>query len=205
MSGGPLVLAALLLALAAAFEFLRGAESDVATLARRAMGTRIPAVGRSLGDLAGALRLSERLARAGLLERVPLANVLAAKTGAAVLGALFALVVVPAAPGRLALVLALGLPVAGFLAPDAWLEHRARERRRSLRAALPDALDLVAVGAAAGRSPLAGMAEVGRGRGHSPKSWRFSPPRRAAGLRSASCWSGSAEGRRPPRSPRSAP
>ena len=63
------------------------------------------------------------------------------------------------------LVLAVGLPLAGFLGPDAWLERRARRRLSGLRAGLPDALDLVAVGAAAGRSPLTGMAEVASGRG----------------------------------------
>jgi tight adherence protein C len=57
------------------------------------------------------------------------------------------------------------LPVAGFLGPDAWLERRARQRLRALRARLPDALDLLAVGTAAGRSPVAGLAELGRGDG----------------------------------------
>jgi len=65
----------------------------------------------------------------------------------------------------LALLVGLAMPVAGFLAPDAWLERRARARMRSLRAALPDALDLLAVGTAAGRTPSAGMAEIGAGEG----------------------------------------
>ena len=61
--------------------------------------------------------------------------------------------------------LAAGLPAAGFLAPDAMLERRARRRLAAVRSRLPDALDLVAVGAAAGRPPVAGMAEVAGGEG----------------------------------------
>jgi tight adherence protein C len=54
------------------------------------------------------------------------------------------------------------LPAAGFVAPDALLERRARQRHRQLLIALPDALDLLAIGSAAGRSPAAGFAEIAR-------------------------------------------
>ena len=111
------------------------------------------------------LGLSSRLARAGLGERISVRALLAAKIGGAAAGGLWAIVVAPAAPGRLAPVVIAGLPVAGFLGPDAWLERRGRLRLRALRARLPDALDLLAVGAAAGRSPLSGLAEVGAGEG----------------------------------------
>jgi tight adherence protein C len=107
------------------------------------------------------LGISGRLARAGLAERISPRSLLAAKLGGALAGTLWGMVVAPAAPGRLALVLAAGLPLAGFLAPDAWLERRARLRLRALRSGLPDALDLLAVGTAAGRSPVAGLAELG--------------------------------------------
>ncbi len=111
------------------------------------------------------LRLSARIARAGLAERISAPSLLAAKTGGAVAGALWALVLAPSAPSRLAWIVAAALPATGFLGPDAWLEHRARRRLRALRAGLPDALDLLAVGTAAGRSPLSGLAELGMGEG----------------------------------------
>ena len=111
------------------------------------------------------LGLSARLARAGLVERISPQALLAAKVGGALAGLLWAMVLAPAAPSRLAWIVAIGLPAAGFLGPDAWLERRARHRLRALRAGLPDALDLLAVGTAAGRSPLAGLSELGRGEG----------------------------------------
>jgi tight adherence protein C len=77
-----------------------------------------------------------------------------------VAGFLVALLAAPAAPGRIAWLVAVALPAAGFLAPDALLEHRARRRHRSLLAALPDALDLLAIGSAAGRGPVSGFAEI---------------------------------------------
>ena len=59
----------------------------------------------------------------------------------------------------------LGLPAAGFFAPDALLEREARRRGRRLVNALPDALDLLAVGAAAGRSPGTVIGEIATGTG----------------------------------------
>jgi tight adherence protein C len=111
------------------------------------------------------LGLSRRIVRAGLTNRISAASLLAAKAGGGLAGALWALVVAPATPGRLAWVVVAALPAAGFLAPDAWLAHRARRRLRGLRAGLPDALDLLAVSTAAGRSPMAGLTELGAGPG----------------------------------------
>lgn len=85
-----------------------------------------------------------------------------AKLGSAAAAGVAALVAAPAAPGHLSLLVAIGMPLAGFFAPDALRERRARLRRRRLVAALPDALDLLAVGAASGRSPAAGLAEIAR-------------------------------------------
>jgi tight adherence protein C len=111
------------------------------------------------------LRLTARLARAGLGERIAPSSLLAAKLGGALAGTLWGMAIAPAAPGRIGLVVAAGLPLAGWLGPDAWLERRARLRLRILRGGLPDALDLLAVGTAAGRSPVAGLAELGGGDG----------------------------------------
>ncbi len=165
-----LAVAALLLAVAAAVQ-------AIPDRARRAGRRSIPpehpqraALAPTTGSavLAAAdarLGLSGRIARAGLTDRISAASVLAAKAGGALAGALWALVLAPAAPSRLAWIVVAGLPAAGFLGPDAWLERRARRRLRALRAGLPDALDLLAVGTAAGRSPLAGLAELGAGEG----------------------------------------
>jgi tight adherence protein C len=89
-----------------------------------------------------------------------------AKAVGAGLGAGIALVAAPAAPGHLGVVVALGLPAAGFIGPDALLDRRSRYRWRRMSAALPDALDLVAVGISTGRSVgavLRDLATHGRG------------------------------------------
>ena len=75
-------------------------------------------------------------------------------------GALAALFAAPAAPGHLSLLTAVALPVAGIFVPDALRERRDRSRRRRIAADLPDAIDLLAVGAEAGRSPAAGFADL---------------------------------------------
>jgi tight adherence protein C len=126
---------------------------------------RSPLAWSLLETMDGRLGLSTRLTRAGMTDRISAHALLAAKLGGALAGLLWAMVVAPAAPSRLAWIVAVGLPVAGFLGPDAWLERRARQRLRALRAGLPDALDLLAVGTAAGRSPLAGLSELGAGEG----------------------------------------
>jgi tight adherence protein C len=154
-----LAIGALLLALAAARDLLPSGR-------RQAAQPEGPAARGEYGLLAAIdsrLGLGSRLARAGLGERISIRGLLTVKVGAGVAGLLWAMVLSPAAPSRLAWIVVLGLPVAGFLSPDAWLERRARRRLRVLRAALPDALDLLAVGTAAGRSPLSGLAELGAG------------------------------------------
>jgi tight adherence protein C len=108
------------------------------------------------------LGLPERLRRAGLERELPLAAVLVAKLAAAACGGLAALAALPAAPGRTTPLVAIALPAAGFLVPDALLERRARQRRRRLLAALPDALDLLAVSAGSGRGPAAGLEQLAR-------------------------------------------
>jgi tight adherence protein C len=121
---------------------------------------------RRVRTLAGAglwLRIPERLERAGHGDRVPVGAVLAAKLAGAGLGAMLGVLGSPAVSGRLAIVVALALPAAGFIAPEAVLERAARRRRSRLLAALPDALDLLAVGTAAGRSPATVLGEISSG------------------------------------------
>jgi tight adherence protein C len=108
------------------------------------------------------LGLPERLRRAGLERELPLVAVLVAKLATATAGGLVALAAAPAAPGRTAVLVAVAMPAAGFLLPDALLERRARHRRRRLLAALPDALDLLAVSAGSGRGPAAGLEQLAR-------------------------------------------
>jgi len=159
-----LAMGAVILAVASAAEFLplpgraRGRDAGASRESPHFSRSVIGAVDDRLG-------LSARLARAGLAERVSVQAVLAAKLGGTLAGGLWAMVISPEAPSRLAWIVAIALPVTGFLGPDAWLERRARQRLRSLRAGLPDALDLLAVGTAAGRSPLAGLGELGEGEG----------------------------------------
>jgi tight adherence protein C len=118
--------------------------------------------GRSAG---AALRLGlpERLRRSGLEARLPLPAVLAAKLAGIACGGLAALAAAPAAPGRISILVAIALPAAGFMFPDALLEREARRRQRRLVAALPDALDLLAVSAGSGRGPAAGLEQLARG------------------------------------------
>jgi tight adherence protein C len=156
---------ALILGLAAAVELMPRRERRAARGRSDVFGPLSGGAQPRLAVLDARLGLSSRLARAGIADRISAPSLLAAKVAASLAGALWAMVVAPAAPSRLAWVVAVGLPAAGFLGPDAWLESRARRRLRILRAGLPDALDLLAVGAAAGRSPLAGLAELGAGEG----------------------------------------
>jgi tight adherence protein C len=153
--------AGLLAAIAALLGFAAARE----LLAGRAGRTppQLP-FGLSRRSAGAALRLGlpERLRRSGLEARLSLSAVLVAKLAGAACGGLVALAAVPAAPGRTALLVAIGLPIAGFLVPDALLERRARRRRRRLLAALPDALDLLAVSAGSGRGPAAGLEQLAR-------------------------------------------
>ena len=108
------------------------------------------------------LGLPARLRRAGLEGRFPLEALMVAKLASALLGGLAALAAAPAAPGRMSLLVAVAMPAAGFVGPDALLEREARRRRRRLLVSLPDALDLLAIGSAAGRGPAAGFGEIAR-------------------------------------------
>jgi tight adherence protein C len=117
--------------------------------------------------------LEARIAAAGRPGGLGAREVMAAKLAAAVGGGLVAAVLSAAAPGRLGVALAVAGPVAGFLAPDAWLARRAAERARRVRAELPALLDLLRVSVEAGSSLPKALREVGaRTRGPLAAEWR---------------------------------
>ena len=118
-------------------------------------------------DLAARLEAAGR--PGGLGER----ELMAAKAAAAFAGGGAGVLLSGSAPGRLGLVLLLGGPAAGFLAPDLWLARLAARRARQVRRELPAMLDLLTVTVEAGLSLPAALAEVGRrSRGHLAREWR---------------------------------
>ena len=154
---------AVLLGFAAVWELAgrRGAVTGAAI--GRALAAASGGRARSLAEAALRLGIPRRIARAGLSDRLPVGAVLAGKLAGGVVGAGIALVVAPAAPGRFAVPVGVALPISGFLVPDALLEREARRRLRRLVLALPDALDLLAVGAEAGRGPGSVLGEIAGG------------------------------------------
>jgi tight adherence protein C len=144
---------------AACWELLGSLSERLGDGARRRLA-RISGGASSLADAAERLRLPQRLERAGLSGRLDVRTVMGAKLGGACIGGLVAVAVTPAVPGRLAAVVAGVMIVAGFAAPDALLERATRRRRARVVAGLPDALDMLAVAAASGRDPFAGMGEI---------------------------------------------
>jgi len=128
-------------------------RGEAAASAARVLGRRIGAGRDAPGSLAA------RIDAAGL--RVGVEEVMAVKLGAVPAAALAALACTPLAPGRLGLALIVAAPVAGFLAPDAWLRARARRRARLIEAEQADVLDLLRVAVGAGLSPWRALAEVG--------------------------------------------
>jgi tight adherence protein C len=91
-----------------------------------------------------------RLLGAGLGRRLSPTGFLAAKGILAVSGALFGLTVATVTGSGMAVLLMGVLGAGGFIAPDQFVSMKARRRRESIRAALPDALDLLAVSVEAG-------------------------------------------------------
>ncbi len=135
----------------------------LARLGRRLRPARAPAPGD----------LEARIAAAGRPGGLGAREVMAAKAAAAAGGGLVAAALSAAAPGRLGVALVVAGPVAGFLAPDAWLARRAAERARRVRAELPALLDLLRVSVEAGSSLPKALREVGaRARGPLAAEWR---------------------------------
>lgn len=98
----------------------------------------------------------------GRAPRLALPKLLPSKLAAAVVGGAVGLAASPAAPGRTAILVLVAMPLGGFFAPDVLRERQARRRQRRLVAALPDALDLLAVSAGSGRGPAAGIEQIAR-------------------------------------------
>src|SRR5215218_2684572 len=164
---GPVTPAALLAAVAAVLATY-GCADVIALRAVRRRGrasraTRTVALLGRIGRGAG-LRppasLAARIASAGL--ELPVADVMAIKTGAAVAGLAAGAGLAGPAPGRLGATALLAVPAAAFLAPDAWLRRRARARGCAIEAELADVLDLLRVAVGAGLAPRRALAEVGR-------------------------------------------
>jgi tight adherence protein C len=163
LSVGALAAIAVLLGAAALWELAGNREEELGRSARRAIATITRGRAASIASAGLRLRLPQRLERAGLADRIPVAWVLVGKAVGAIAGVLLAALASPGVPGRLSILVALALPAAGFVAPEALLERAARRRRARIVAALPEALDLMAVGAAAGRNSSTVLAEVARG------------------------------------------
>ena len=160
MSGAALLAAGSVLLLAAAARDLPGIQPYVDGALAWAERTR-----RRSGSSkrAGLFDVQARLTRAGLSERLSVSTVFVLRGLGALVGLLAGILAGPAAPGRLFWLVLIGLPVAGLFAPDALIERAARRRHERLLAELPDALDRLAVSAAAGRSSGASLAELAAG------------------------------------------
>jgi tight adherence protein C len=163
MSAAALVALSVLLGAGALWELAGTRAEELGGAMRGALNALSGGRMRTLAAAALRLGVPQRIERAGMTGRVPVGTVLGGKLAGFALGALLAALVAPAAPGRLAVAVALGLPAAGFVAPDALLERAARTRRARVLSALPDALDLLAVGTASGRSPATVLGEISAG------------------------------------------
>jgi tight adherence protein C len=158
-----LAAACALLVAAALWELAGERGEDVRDSWRRRLAPgRLPAPAAASRSflLASAQRRIEAAAAGG---RLSPAALIAAKAAAAVLSMPVAAAAAPIAPGRLGSLVLVGVPAAAFLAPDLVLDRMSRARRARVVAALPDALDLMATGAATGRGPGALLADAMRG------------------------------------------
>ena len=110
---------------------------------------RLAAIPLKLNPRTNIELIGSRLLSAGLAQRITPASFLAMKGAGIVCGALLGLALA-AVGGIASIILVPVLGAIGFAAPDTVLSARIRSRRESIRAALPDALDLLAVSVEAG-------------------------------------------------------
>jgi tight adherence protein C len=132
------------------------------------LGTRIVRVLAAVGgrlrparSAAGPVDLGARIIAAGPPAGLGVRELMAAKLAGAACGGALGALLGSVAPGRLGFVLVLGLPVAGFLAPDLWLGRLAAGRARRIRRELPVLLDLLCVTVEAGCSLAEALRAVG--------------------------------------------
>lgn len=94
--------------------------------------------------------MSSRIVAAGLSQRLTVPNYLAIKGGCLVCGAVFGVVCAALTSFAMVIVMAPVFAVISMMAPDWVLGFKIRSRRETIRAELPDALDLLAVSVEAG-------------------------------------------------------
>jgi tight adherence protein C len=167
--------------------WLAARRARPARVMRRTRGGMLVAalvrLGRRLGAPAAPDDLDARLEAAGSPLGLDARDVMAAK-GAGALAALLAGAPLAAAlPGRLPFLAAVGLPLAGFLAPDLLIARRTRARGRAMAAELPDLLDLLRVSVQAGLPLARALNEVGaRHGGVLAREWRAAAARIELGV-----------------------
>jgi tight adherence protein C len=136
-------------------------RSRVATTGIERLRFRERVLTPATASLAGlTLRLNPRVTRdsiavkllaAGMGRTLTPTTFLAMKAAGGILGGAFGFIVGATVAGPLAAFpLAIGLGLGGFIAPGFIVSMRARKRRETIRAQLPDALDLLAVSVEAG-------------------------------------------------------
>ncbi len=104
--------------------------------------------------------LGARLAAAGDPGGLRPREWMALKVGSGIVASVPSLGVIASGPGRLAMLLAIVGPLAGFTAPDFWLARAVRARGEAAVRELPDLLDLMRVSVEAGVAPIRAMGTV---------------------------------------------
>ncbi len=157
----------------------RAHPARTATAGRRTvLVAALVRVGRRLGAPAAPEDLDIRLEAAGRPLGLDARDVMAAKGAGALAALLGGAPLAAALPGRLPFLAAVGLPVAGFLAPDLLIARRTRARGRAMAAELPDLLDLLRVSVEAGLPLGRSLGEVGsRHGGALAREWRSAAAR----------------------------
>ncbi len=127
----------------------RGERAQLVARRRlRGLRSRLPGLGTAAGAEPG--DLPSRLRRAGLGDRTRPRDVVLARVACALSAMPPALLVAPAAPGRIAVAVLVGVPIAAAALPDLVIERLAARRRARIGGQLPDSLELIAVAAGAG-------------------------------------------------------